>query len=74
MSKRKKVSVLVAHNRHAFKRYRKIVPILTGTGPASCTTGVGWGVIAISGSAAGVEAGDCYISIDTSGTGTQLND
>jgi hypothetical protein len=71
MSKRKKVSVIVANNRHAFKHHRNIVPILTGTFHTSCTQ---QGVICISGSAAGAGVGNCYLAIDTAGTGTVIND
>ena len=67
MSKRKKTSVLVANNRHAFKHYRHIAAILTGTAHASCTKK---GVISISGSGAGVAVGECYLAVDTAGTGT----
>jgi len=71
MTKRKKVSVIVANNRHAFKHHKNIVPILSGTFNANC---VEQGVICLSGSEAGVGAGNCYLAIDTAGTGTIIND
>lgn len=70
MSKRKKVSVIVANNRHAFKHFRHVVPILSGTFHSAVTK---QGVICISGSGAGATAGNCYLAIDTAGTGTIIN-
>ena len=67
MTKRKKAGVLIANNRHALRWSRKIVPILTATFHGACTQK---GVICISGSAAGVAVGECYLSVNGSGTGT----
>lgn len=75
MTKRKKVSVIVAHDRHTFKRHRKIVPILTATCFAlGSDNGQAVGAISISGSQAGAAAGDCHLCIDNAGTGIVIND
>lgn len=68
MSKRKKVSVLVTNNRHAFKHYRRICNIATGTFNGVTKKGV----ICLSGSGAGVAVGEAYLSVDTAGTGTTI--
>lgn len=75
MTKRKKASVIVGHNRHMFKNNRNVVAVLTGTcfGSGSDSSGA-WGVIALTGSQATATAGNCYICIDTAGTGTVIND
>ncbi len=68
MSKRKKVSVIVSNNRHAFKHYRKVVTISGTTGGDGVI-----GVIYASIATTGIDAGNCYIAVDTSGTGTKIN-
>lgn len=74
MTKRRKVSVIVAKNRHEFLGHRKVVPILTGTVFASGSdSGRAVGAISITGSQAGATNGNCYICIDTAGTGTIIN-
>jgi len=70
MTKRRKASIIVTGKKRAFQDHRRIVNILTGTFNTNCTQK---GVICISGSAAGAATGNCYISIDTAGTGTKIN-
>ena len=73
MSKRKKVSVIVANDRHSFKGHRKIVlTTATGEDVSGDTEGGIVGAIALS-NAAGVAGGGAYIYVDTAGTGTIIS-
>jgi hypothetical protein len=75
MSKRKKVSVLVTHDRTSFRNYRKIVNIASATCfPTGSDSSRAWGVISLSGSGAGAEVGKAYLCIDTAGTGSAITD
>ena len=66
MSKRKKASVLALNKRHGFRNFRHVVH--------SATTGVAkMGILYLDASTAGVATGDVYITVDTSGTGTQID-
>jgi len=69
MSKRKKVSVIVANNRHAFKKYRRIQLVSATTGGAAKI-----GVIYASIATTGADTGKVYVAINTAGTGTVITD
>jgi hypothetical protein len=69
MTKRKKASIIVNHRRGGF-RYARNIQLVSGTTGGAAK----WGTLYCSAGTTGVETGNVYVAVDTSGTGTKIND